>query len=110
MIHGTGIEDRVGRVAAAEHLAYQKALLAVYLLADEAGLSCEATDAEIGRQSGLGVGPIGLLLSLMRDRGDVRVFGKGDGLACRVIVLADHPEAEDLAILIGKIARRGRSR
>ena len=44
----------------------------------------------------------------MCDRGDVKVFGKRDGLAYRVIVLADHPEAEDLAILIGKISRRGR--
>ena len=34
MIHGTGIEDRMGHEATTEQLAYEKALLAVYLLAD----------------------------------------------------------------------------
>ena len=110
MIHGIGIEDGARRETTTGQPVYQKALLAVYLLSDGDGLSCEATNAEIGRQSGLGVGDVKRLLALMRNRGDVKVFGKRDGLAYRVIVLADHPEAEDLAILIGKISRRRHSR
>ena len=101
MIHGEGIEDES---------AYRRALLAVTILADRQGLSCEATNAEIARQCGLGPGAVREYLTLMRYRGDVKVFGKADGLAYRVIVLMDHPEAQDLVSKIDQLSRRRTTR
>lgn len=91
------------------HLAYRKVLLAVYILANREGLACEADDPEIGRQCGLAVGTVRKFLTLMRYKADIMVFGRRDGLPCRVIILMDHPEANDVVLRIDELSRRRRA-
>jgi hypothetical protein len=91
-------------------LAYRKVLMAVYILANKEGLACEADDPEIGRQCGLGVGTVRKCLTLMRYKADVMVFGRRDGLPYRVIVLMDHPEADELVLRVSKLRHRRESR
>jgi hypothetical protein len=74
------------------------------LVGQPAGLSFEATNAEIGRQCGLSPGEVRKRLTLIRCRADIMIFGKRDGLAYRVIVLMDHVEAEDLVLKIDRLS------
>jgi hypothetical protein len=100
-----------GRAEAFEdESAYRRVLLAVYLLADREGLASEGTNAELARQCGLSPGEVRKFLTLSRYRGDVMIFGKRDGLAYRVIVLMDHPGAQDLVLKIDQLSRRMASR
>ena len=69
-------------------------------------LSRQTTQAAQLCALAVGSGAVRKYLTLMRYRGDVRIFGKADGLAYRVIVLMDHPEAQDLVLKIDQLSRR----
>jgi hypothetical protein len=75
----------------AKQMSYQRVLLAIYWLADDLGLVCAATNAQIARAAGRGVETVqGCLREMGRD-GTVTALGHADGLPKRVLVLMDTP-------------------
>ena len=73
----------------------QKVLLAIYWLADEDGLYCHATNAELAKAAGVGVETVRGYLHGMEHDGTVVTFGsRRSGTYRRLMILMDHPAAE----------------
>jgi hypothetical protein len=85
------------RGAMTREIAYQKVLLAVYVLAEEDGLACYTFNTGIARECGVSPAAVGRAVAEMERRGVIRTFDWRDGLNCRMIVLMDHPEGRSFA-------------
>ncbi|WP_422932235.1 hypothetical protein [Singulisphaera sp. PoT] len=71
-----------------------RTVLAVYMLAGDRGMVCNARNIEIGRAAGLSPELTREALEgLVRDK-VITILGPRDGISCRFIVLMDHPEAD----------------
>jgi hypothetical protein len=70
---------------------YDRVLLAVYITADDEGLLCTATNAEIARVAHVGVDTAKGYLHSLDFGGEITTF-RGGGYH-RIMVLMDHPDA-----------------
>jgi hypothetical protein len=90
------LDGRKRRGAMTRKIAYQRVLLAVYMLADGEWSDVFATNAEICRDSGCSLAGVRRSLAEMERRGLISVFLIGcaaDHPSGRVMVLMDHPRA-----------------
>jgi hypothetical protein len=73
-------------------ITYQKVLLAVYVLSDEEGLDCHASDRALAEASGRSVSSVRWALAEMERRDVIWIFGPKIGLKRRSFSLTDHPK------------------
>lgn len=79
---------RYGRVTS--WIIAQKVVLGVYWLADDEGLACHATDAEIAKASRVGVQSVARCIQEMEENGLITTIGNLGDRKRRTIVLVDH--------------------
>jgi hypothetical protein len=84
-----------------------RVLLAVYMLADEQGLVCRATDAALSRASGVSFSTARGHLHALVEAGDLVSLKNGSRTHDRVLVLADHPQSR---AAVAALKRSGRYR
>lgn len=86
---------------------YRRVIVALYATAEPGGVIIAATNREIGQAAGFASGNVGDYLRYAAADGVVRMFR--EGLACRVMVLLDHPKSrayvETLGLQCGSGAR-----
>jgi hypothetical protein len=111
MIPEARIDGRKRRGRLTQEITYQKVLLAVYMLSDDTGLVCSASNARIGLECGHNVDAVRRSLADMRSRGVIIDFDTRDGFNCRKIVLMDHLDAEEFVLDLNRdCLSRGRRR
>jgi hypothetical protein len=89
----TTVDGRKRRGALTREITYQRVLIAIHMMSDERGVACDATVAEIARESGHSVEAVRRSIGMMFERGLVDSIDSWDGLNRRILVLVDHPLA-----------------
>jgi hypothetical protein len=70
-------------------------LLALYHLADDAGMVCHASNKFIIEASGKSAGAVKIALRELEGEKAITQLGYREGLSHRVFVLMDHPDAKN---------------